>query len=1009
MTSDLIHELQQAGIDVRTDPATRTIYSTDASIYQIEPLGVAFPRTLDQLSALVELAGDCNIPIIARGAGSGLAGQAVGAGLIVDCSRYLNRILALRADAGDRGGVATVQPGLVLSRLNQAAAELGLQVGPDPASDNRATLGGCIANNASGSHSIVYGMFADHLEELEVILSDGSMATLAEIPLAKAERIASGKSRLAQIYAAALTIRQEQADTIRANWPQTWRCAAGYNLNYLLPWSPSAPLHWKWDYPPVAADSINLAPLVAGSEGTLAIIRKATVRLVPKPKHTILAVLAFESNAQACDVTPDILEHHPSAVELIPRVLLQLARDVPAYARKLDFIPGGKNNLPGALLVVEFSGDDPEHLLSKARQLRADALIAESPAAQKRVWDVRKAGLGILQSHPGDQRTQTFIEDLSVPVERLGEYVGAVEKIAAGHNTKAYFYAHASAGCLHTRPLINLKTQQGVEQMEAIASAATDLVIDMGGSTSGEHGDGLARSQWLKKLYGDEVVTSFIALKEAADPQGILNPGKIVDPLPMNHNLRYGANYQARGWQSSLSFERQGGLDGAIEICNGSGDCRQSDGVMCPSFQATQEEIYATRGRANLLRAFISGTSSPTDTHIDEQAVFRSLDLCLACKGCKSECPSAVDMAKLKYAFLEHFYQSHRRKLRDYVFGYFHHFAQIGSWLRPLANTFLQNKTLWAIFAKMFGLAPQRMLPEFRVAGSPNDSEGLTTERGCVSGVGEQVSGERVSGSPNASEGLMTERLCLLLSDPFTQHFHPETLDAALRVLSAVGYRAEILPVVGAGRTLISKGFLAAAKKHARKLIAAIVELDPEGQLPIIGIEPSEIYTLSDEYPDFFPHDEGVTNIAQRAWMLDEFLVRDDRLEPWKANHQSNNLPNTILLHGHCYQKARPPAADGYPVGVDATVTMLEAVGYQVEVVDAGCCGMAGAFGYEAEHYELSMQVGEMALFPAVRGADEDVIVAASGVSCQSQIEDGADRVAVHPIILLESRTPVRW
>jgi FAD/FMN-containing dehydrogenase/Fe-S oxidoreductase len=872
-----------------------------------------------------------------------------------------------------------VEPGVVYDHLNKAAAVYGLRIGPDPASGSRATVGGCIANNASGSHSIVYGMFSDHLKSLDVVLSDGSTATLAEIPLSQAEQLAQGRGRLVQLYAAALDIRREQAATIKERWPRTWRRAAGYNLNTLLPWTPSKPLHWQGDYPPVSPGKINLSHLIAGSEGTLALIGQATIRLVDKPEETILAVLGFASNAHACDATPAILEAKPSAVELIPRVLLELASSVPAYARQLDFIPGGGNRLPGALLVVEFSGDDPDRLLAQARQLSDDVLIVESPEAQARVWAVRKAGLGILQSSPGDRRTQAFIEDLSVPVEHLGDYVRGLERIAAEHGTETYFYAHASAGCLHTRPIINLKSVEDVTRMESIAAAATELVIAMGGSTSGEHGDGIARSQWLEQLYGPEILASFCSLKRAADPKGLLNPGKIVDPLPMSENLRYGAGYQAQPWPSTLSFERQGGMDGAIELCNGSADCRKLEGVMCPSFQATGEEIYTTRGRANLLRALINGQSRPSSKAIGEEDVFHTLDLCLACKGCKSECPSAVDMAKLKYAFLERYYHSRRRKLRDYLFGYFHHFANLGSRLRPLINLLMHNKTLWNLFARLFALAPQRMLPTF--------------ER-RVLGVRNQVPGIRDQGS-----GKQNVATCLLLSDAFTEHFYPHRLEQAVAVLACAGYRAEILPVTGAGRTLISKGFLRAAKRHARKLLAAVENLDPAGRLPIIGIEPSEVYTLSDEYPDFFPADEGVTQLAKRAWMIDEFLIRESRLETCLSALPASKL--NIILHGHCYQKARPPAADGDPVGVDASVAMLEMLGYSVEVVDAGCCGMAGAFGYEAEHYDFSMQVGELALFPAVRSADADAIVAASGVSCQSQIEDGAGREAVHPITLV--------
>ena len=966
---DLLHELHRAGLEIRTDDATRVIYSTDASLYQITPLGVGFPRTLDHLNAAVELAAKYRVPVLARGAGSSLAGQAVGKALVLDCSRYLNKIHKIHDDDQGGDGWVTAEPGAILSDINHAAAPYGLMIGPDPASSDRATLGGSLANNASGAHSIVYGMFADHVVALETIFGDGQMATLEETSVSTFEHSHIQPSTFNAFLKTALNIRATLAGEIRVRWPRTYRRAAGYNLNYLLSWSPSAPPQFNLKpstfngYPPISPNHINLAHLLVGSEGTLGVIRQATIRLVPKPRHTALAVLAFDSVEQACEETPRLLEHHPSAIELIPRVLLELAASVPAYARMLDFIPGASDRLPAALLAVEFAGDNMPQLLAQARALRQDALIAETPQAQSRVWAVRKAGLGILQSQPGDLRTHTFIEDLTVPVENLGAYVRAMDAIAADHNTEFYYYAHASAGCLHVRPLLNLKTESGIRDLRQIAQEAVKATISLGGTTTGEHGDGLARSEWLEQLYGPKIVKAFQDLKLAADPLGILNPGKIVAPSPMDTNLRYGPNYRARGWETVMSFAQQNGLSGAIEMCNGAGVCRGDSGVMCPTFQATREEMHSTRGRANLLRALIS--ASPTEDR--RQDVFNALDLCLACKGCKSDCPSLVDMAKLKYEFTHHYYKSHRRKLRDYVFGYIGAFARLGSKAQRLGNWGLGLGSVIHILH----LAPQRKLPQF--------------EKSYNRKIGDQVPLIPTPQSP-----------IIYLPDAFTRYFDPDDEAAALTVLRKLNFAVKILPVVGAGRTLISKGFLDAAKRHAARVVDAIDAIDPQGEYPIIGLEPSEIYTLRDEFPDFFPDDERVKLIARRAWMIDEFIIRQPASLP-----TLNLQPSPVLLHGHCYQKAQPPADDGQPVGEQATVAMLKAAGYAVEVIDSGCCGMAGAFGYETEHYELSMQVGEMKLFPAVRRADEDVIIAAAGVSCQAQIADGAQRQAIHPIQLL--------
>lgn len=1000
---------------LRTDISTRILYSTDASIYQIEPLGVFFPKTTDDLVGIVEIGSKYRTPLLARGSGSSLAGQAIGSALIVDCSRFLNRILDINPEEQS----ATIEPGVILTKLNNKAAEFELQFGPDPASAERATMGGCIANNGTGAHSIVYGMTADHLISADVVLADGSLATFNEISLGRASQIAEQDQRLSRIYQAAILIRDRYREVIQRNWPQTWRCASGYAINYLIPWSSSKPPFWDTDwqgkdsikwmaYPPIGEDHISLAPLLAGSEGTLAVIQRAKVRLVPKPPCTCVGILAFPGIPEACDAAPEILirfNKYLTAIELIPQSLVQLARSIPAYYHQLSFLEPliTKQGKSYALLVVEVTGDNPEQLKGLIKGLGDDVVIASSISEQKRVWDVRKVGLGLMLSRPGDIKPISFVEDIAVPVERLGEFIRGIQEILENYNTQADYYAHASAGCIHIRPFLNLKSSQGVTDLRLIANDVVGLMASLRGALSGEHGDGLARSEWLERAFGNDITQAFRLLKEAADPQNILNPGKIVsDDLqgtfqPMNTNLRYWTEYKPQPWNPILSYLGSDGYESlhqtnsnlvgfvqAIEQCNGAGVCRKTEGVMCPSFQATQEEMHSTRGRANLLRAMISGRFQSIGE--GERAVKEAVDLCLACKGCKSECPSGVDIAKLKYEFIAYYYSKigHRRPLRDYLFGYIGNLGRVCSSFSVIVNYMLAHPVLKLVGERSLGLSRDRAIPQLARRSLRSVSKDLITI--C----------------PNSSETV------LFLSDAFTEYFHPQVGLAAIKSLQACGSRVIPLSTIGAGRTLISKGFLKEGKRHASRLLAEIDRIDPLGQMPVIGIEPSEVYTIRDEYLNYYADRESemerVRSLAGRSFMIDEYLVRpglnkSPRISSLVSNPGKER--SEVLVHGHCYQKAQIPLPDGYPTGVGATMAMLEAVGYKVRLINAGCCGMAGAFGYEVDHYELSMKIGEMSLFPIVRGADEKVIVAAAGTSCQSQIEDGTGRKVVHPICLL--------
>jgi FAD/FMN-containing dehydrogenase/Fe-S oxidoreductase len=973
--------------ELRVDEISRRLYSTDASIYQIMPLGVFFPRIKSDLNAVMEICARHHIPVLPRGSGSSRAGQAIGTALILDLSRFLRDSMHINVEEN----TASVDPGVNLTALNREAGRFGLTFGPDPASADRATVGGSAANNATGAHSIVYGMFSDHLLEVDVVLADGSTANFSQVTIAEANQIAQNEIPGIQrdLYRAALDIHQDHRDTVRKFWPKVWRRAAGYNLQTLLPWSPVEPPLWqqawnfqKLDYPPIPVDMINLAPLFAGSEGTLGILSGLTVRLVPLPAAKVLAVKTYASIAAACDATPDLLRLNPSAIELIPGSMIRLARSVPAYAHQVGFVQGE----PEALLVLEFSGSEIGEVLHQAQQLGGDTLLAKTSEEQNQVWNVRKMGLGILNSRPGDAKPLAFVEDLVVPVESLGDFAREMDRIMRSHGTTGEFYAHASAGCLHIRPIISLKSSSGVAAMRSIATEAVDLTISMGGAVSGEHGDGLARSEWIERAFGSEIVTLFRKIKLAADPDGLLNPGKILDPLPMDQNLRYGEDYRAITWDSHLDFSSHFGLDGAVEMCNGAGVCRKEDGLMCPSFQVTREEEHSTRGRANLLRLLISGQFSTQQT--GEQAVHHALDLCLACKGCKSECPSAVDVAKLKYAFLEKYYSNHRHSLRDLLFARIGELAGLASPLADVVNPLMAVSPGRWLKSHAFHLASERDLPVF---ASPKTRKAVYAKW--------QVGGE------GKTEAIQTREQVLLLSDAFSHYMHPETEAAALLILNRLGANVQLLKQLGAGRTLISKGYIAEAQQVLKQLVEEIQTLDPQGVLPIVGIEPSEIYTLRDELLDLLPHNRAAVGIAQRSWMLDEFLMRPGKDNVPRIDHLTvqMRIPEAVQvsLHGHCYQKAQPPAKDGGPVGVEATRRMLTQAAFQVQVINSGCCGMAGAFGYEAEHYQVSMEIGDLSLFPAIRETPPETWVSAAGTSCRAQILDGTGRTAIHPLVLM--------
>ncbi|MGA9533195.1 MAG: FAD-linked oxidase C-terminal domain-containing protein, partial [Anaerolineales bacterium] len=672
-------------------------------------------------------------------------------------------------------------------------------------------------------------------------------------------------------------------------------------------------------------------------------------------------------------ITPGLLESEPSAIELLPRAILERAQRIPAYARMLTFV----SEIPEALLVVEFAGESKAALRHQAAQVAAHGRILDDEREQSNLWEVRKAGLGLLMSVQGDTKPITFIEDVAVPVEELSAYVGSVTRILEDNGTTAEWYAHASAGCLHLRPLVNLKTAAGVEQMRAIADQVAELVIGMRGSLSGEHGDGLSHSEFNSRLFGPKLTQAFHELKRSFDPAGLLNPGKIVlsDRVPapaLDRQLRYGPDYHARSVKTHFVFQREGGLAGAVEACTGLGVCRKDDGLMCPSYQATRDESDLTRGRANALRAAIS--SALPDRSLTAQPLYEIFDLCLECKGCKAECPTGVDIARVKAEFLAQYQAEHGVPFRSWLFAHIHDIARAIRPVAPLANAVMAVDPLRSIGARVLGIAPQRKLPPFR--RKPFDA----------------------LAHQHPADSLPEGRRVVLFVDTYTKFNYPEIGRAAISVLEAAGCRVDVVDGQGCcGRPMISKGLLEDARLLAERNVAALAPFAELG-LPIIGLEPSCISTLRDEYLEYFPEDPGAVALANQAMLFEEYLLEPDQLgRPIDRIPFQEGEAGPVKVHTHCHTKAL--------IGVGRSVECLHAAGYLAEEIDSGCCGMAGSFGYEAEHYDLSMAIGELKVLPAARRAQlEGCQVAAHGLSCRTQIHDGAGVEAKHPAVLMADR-----
>ena len=957
--------------DLRTDSYSLTLYSTDASIYQVKPYGVLIPKTIEDMHAAVETAAKYGVPILPRAAGSSLAGQAVNEALVIDTTRHLDQIVEVNPEEK----WVRVQPGLVLDELNHHLKPMGLQFGPDPASSNRAGMGGIVANNSTGSHSIVYGMAADHTLETNVILSDGTRATFGPLSSTELDQHCQRSGLEGQLYQQMWELSQSQADTIRAGTPRHWRRCGGYNLDRLIDGGVS------FKYP--QRTGFNLAKLICGSEGTLAMMTEIKLNLVPRPTRTALAVIQFNKLHDALTATPIILQVEPSAVELLDNLGLTMAREVPAYARLVNsFVEGD----PHCLLVTEFYGESESELKAKIDRLQThlkkekvnfDTIVpAISPQIQQNVWAVRKVALGLLMSVKGDHKPIPFIEDSAVPVEHLAEYVTQLEQFCADLGSRMIYYAHASGGCLHIRPMINTKVATDIEKLPRISEFAVELLGAYGGTWSSEHGDGRARSWLNERFFGKALYDLYRDVKRTFDPANIFNPGNVVEGPSMVEHLRFGAGYTVLPIKEHLDFSQDQGFHRAIEMCNGAGICRKkTEGTMCPSFMVTREEEHSTRGRANALRAAISG-SLPAEA-FSSNRMFEVMDLCIECKACKAECPSSVDMAKIKFEFLAHYYDSHPVPFRTKLFADIAFWSHLGSGVTaPLANWGLNNPlSRWGL-ERMLGISRNRQLPELATVPFTHwfkyrPKSGLK---------------QKSAGSDHKPQKVV------LFNDTFNTYNYPQTAVAATELLEAAGFEVILPGHKCCGRPMISKGLVNKARRAAQDTINKLAPLAEQG-LPIIGLEPSCLLSIRDEYAYLLPNDRWrVDLIAAHCFTFEEYfsgLADRDEL-PLEFTTETKQ----ILLHGHCHQKAM--------VGTEPSRRTLSLPpAYHVTEVDSGCCGMAGSFGYETEHYEISMTMAERRLLPAVRKQPADTVIAASGVSCRQQIKHGTGRQALHPAEIL--------
>ena len=948
--------------ELRLDMTHRHLYATDASIYSELPLGVAFPANVKDVEHLVAYARQTKTPLIARTAGTSLAGQVVGSGLIVDFGRHLNAILSF----DEESRTVRVEPGVIQDDLNRLMKPSGLVFGPDTSTGNRAMIGGMIGNNSCGARSPLYGTTRDHVLAVEVVLTDGTKTTLEDWHAEDLQERLKGDDRIGELLREMRRIVRSHRDLIAERFPkpEVTRRNAGYALDYLARTVLVDP----------EGEPLNLAKFLCGSEGTLALITEATLNCEPIPPASGVMVAHFETVRASLEATVMLTELGPSAVELVDKTLLDLTIDQLEHRHNRFFIQGD----PGAILMIEFSGRDDDWVSERVEQaiavLTKDDLSYSCSAIPRertgRVWALRKAGLGLLMGMPGDSKPVAFVEDTAVAVADMPDYIGEFQEIMTRHGLDCVYYGHASVGELHLRPRLDLKQSRNVQKLKVVAAEVADLVSKYRGALSGEHGDGRARSPYLSRVMGTELTDCFREIKHLWDPDNLLNPGKIVDPLPVDLSLRTAVDVPTPEVETVFDYAPDDGLVRAVERCNGAGVCRKLDwagGTMCPSYRATGEELHSTRGRANLMRTLLY-EMDPKEA-LQSEELYASMELCLMCKGCKSECPASVDIGKLKAEFLQHYWDAHGVPLKVGSVGAFARMGRIGTLTPRLSNWFMGNQLTSSLLKRVLGMHQSRDLPRFAQQRVRKWFDGR---------------------SETSSEA---SRSVAVFLDEFTDTQDFEVGRSAVELLEGLGFKVSIPKHTDSGRPMISKGLLRKAAKKAKRNVEILWPLT-EQDVPIIGLEPSATAALLDEYPALVAPDlrEKAHAVAKSTVLLEDFLAAEHRKRDLSSFFDEES--RKILLHGHCHQKAL--------VGPGGAVEALSIpVGHEVELIDSGCCGMAGSFGYERDRYELSMAIGEARLFPAIRESEPTTIIAAGGTSCRQQIADGTGRKALHPAQIL--------
>jgi len=952
--------------EVLFDNFSRGRYSTDASIYQLMPVGVVIPADEQDVKIAVQIAADEGVPVLPRGGGTSQNGQAIGEALLIDTTRNLNQVLDF--DAEQR--TVCVQPGVVLDQLNRYLKPHGLWYPVDVSTANRATLGGMTGNNSCGARSIRYGNMVHNVRSVEALLADGTEAHFRKVNGAVASNPAYQR-----IVNEMLALGKREAEEIRARFPDLLRRVGGYNIDELT------------------RDAPNMGRLLVGSEGTLGFFQRIHLDLQPIPPAKVLGVCHFPTFYQAMDSTQHIVKLDPAAVELVDRTMIELARDIPLFAPTVSQFVQGE---PDALLLVEFAGEDLDEQLSRLRQLvelmgdlgfPGAVVEATDPTFQNAIWEVRKSGLNIMMSMKGDGKPVSFIEDCAVRLEDLAEYTRRLTDIFHKHGTTGTFYAHASVGTLHVRPILNMKEEGGAKKMRAIVEETLEMVREYKGSHSGEHGDGISRSEFHESMFGRRMVDNFEEVKRSFDPGGLFNPGKIVNPQKMDDRtlMRFAPGYAPIAIDTQLDWQEWGGFDRAAEMCNNNGACRKANvGTMCPSYRISRDEQHSTRGRANALRLAITGQLG--DDAFTSDAMYQTLDLCVSCKGCKRECPTGVDMARMKMEFLYHYRKRHGLPLRDRLFAYLPRYAHRLKYVGFLFNLRDQIPGLPALTEWLLGLSRLRKLPHWRRDQFQFES---------VARQATVIAAEE--GRENQEDPAQNNREVVLLVDTFNGCFESENASAAMAVLQASGYQVHCPGAIDSnrplccGRTFFSNGLLDEARIEAQRMLQALQPFIERG-VPVVGLEPSCLLTLRDEYLALIPGEE-TRSLAANTFMLEEFLVAEQEAGRLQLDLQAIDA-NQVLLHGHCHQKA---------FNVLSPVHKLLGLipDLEVKTIDSSCCGMAGSFGYEAEHYEASMQMGSLSLFPAINDAAQNALIVADGTSCRSQISHGTNREAVHVVQVL--------